>query len=93
MQWIIEFDGIVIDVIPVHYQAHRQTAEAVGWSWLDMETFRRLTRTKGEEANLLPGAKPIKIKSSTITIRPVTVFFRFFSGSEKSSFSSITIIP
>ena len=38
-------------------------------------------------------AKPIKIKSSTITIRPVTIFFRFFSGSEKSSFSSITIVP
>lgn len=63
MQWIIEFDGIVADVVPVHYQAHRQSTEAVGWSWLDHDTFRRLTRTKGEEAILLPGAKPIKIKT------------------------------
>jgi hypothetical protein len=38
----------------------------------------------------LAAPRPIKIKSSMITIPDAKELFRFFSGNEKSSFSSIT---
>ena len=59
---IIEFDGPIIDIRRVYYQAHRDIATEVGWSRLDEPTFWRLTRTKGQDAQLLPGAGPIKLK-------------------------------
>jgi len=59
---LIELDGLVLDVAAVHYRLHRSIAAAVGWSALDQATFWRLTRTKGREAVLLPGARPAKIK-------------------------------
>lgn len=71
MHWIVEFDGVIADVLPCQYQVHRQVAEGVGWSSLDQDTFRRLTRTKGADANLLPGAKPIKIKNYHIGIAEI----------------------
>jgi len=62
MKFIIEFDGIVADTAPPWYEAHRRAAADVGWSKLDQPTFWRLTRTQGMDANILPGAKPIKLK-------------------------------
>jgi len=58
---IIEFDGPVFDPAPVYYAAHVAAATDVGWSRLDQATFRRLMRTKGRQADFLPGAKPAKI--------------------------------
>ncbi len=62
MKFIIEFDGVIADSAPAWYEAHRRAAADVGWSKLNQDTFWRLTRTQGEEANILPGAKPIKLK-------------------------------
>jgi len=58
---IIEFDGPVFDPSSVYYAAHQAAAADVGWSRLDQATFWRLLRTKGRQAALLPGAKPVKI--------------------------------
>jgi len=63
MKFIIEWDGVIADIAPVWYEAHRRAAAEVGWSKLDQATFWRLTRTKGAEANILPGAKPMKTKN------------------------------
>lgn len=60
MRLIIEFDGPIVDILPVLYCAHREAAAAVDWSRLDEATFRRLTRTKGTDADYLPGSKPLK---------------------------------
>ncbi len=62
MKFVIEFDGALADVAPAWYAAHEEAAAKVGWSRLDQPTFWRLTRTKGREAPILPGAKPIKAK-------------------------------
>ena len=62
VRFIIEFDGPVADIAAVCYEAFVEAAGAVGWSKLDQPTFWRLVRTKGWDANLLPGARPIKIK-------------------------------
>ena len=61
VRFIIEFDGPVFDPAPVYYAAHQAAAAEVGWSQLDRATFWRLARTKGRQADLLPGAKPVKI--------------------------------
>lgn len=61
MRFIIEFDGPVFDPSSVYYAAHQAAAAEVGWSQLDQATFWRLLRTKGRQADLLPGAKPVKI--------------------------------
>lgn len=61
MRFIIEFDGPVFDPAPVYYAAHQAAVAEVGWSRLDQATFWRLLRTKGRQADLLPGAKPVKI--------------------------------
>lgn len=61
MRFIIEFDGPVFDPASVYYAAHQAAAVEVGWSRLDQATFWRLLRTKGRQADLLPGAKPVKI--------------------------------
>lgn len=63
MRVILEFDGVIADVMPGYFAAHRDAAQSVGWSRLDEPTFRRLTRTRGSEAELLPGAKPAKMAS------------------------------
>jgi len=60
VRFILEFDGVIADVMAAYYAAYRAAAEAVGWSRLDEATFRRLTRTKGREADILPGAKQVK---------------------------------
>ncbi len=62
MRFVIEFDGPIVDIADVYYQAHREVAAAVGWSSLDQATYWRLTRTRGTDADVLPGAKPIKLK-------------------------------
>lgn len=61
MRLIIEFDGPVFDPSSVYYAAHQAATAQVGWSHLDQATFWRLLRTKGRQADLLPGAKPVKI--------------------------------
>ena len=61
MRFIIEFDGVVFDVAEAWYAAHAAATQAVGWSRLEQATFWRLIRTKGREADVLPGAKPIKL--------------------------------
>lgn len=63
MNFIVEIDGPVLDVAPAWYRAHREAAAKVGWAALDRPTFWRLTRKQGREANLLRGAKPVKIKA------------------------------
>ncbi len=72
MKFIIECDGVVSDIAPAWYAAHEQAAETVGWSRLDQATFWRLTRTKGREAPILPGAKPIKTKEYYATFDRLT---------------------
>lgn len=62
MKFIVEFEGVVVDPGPTYFEVHREVAAEVGWSHLDQPTFWRLTRTKGREANLLPGARPVKVK-------------------------------
>ena len=61
MRFIIELDGPIFDVMPMRYVAHRAVAAEVGWSRLDEATFRRLIRTKGRDADLLPGAADVKV--------------------------------
>ncbi len=61
MRFIIELDGVISRVGDAWYAAHQTATQSVGWSQLDQATFSRLTRTQGRDANLLPGARPIKI--------------------------------
>lgn len=62
MNLILEIDGPVLHVAPVWYRVHCEVAAAVGWSALDQATFWRLTRKRGREADLLRGARPLKLK-------------------------------
>ena len=54
---LIEFDGVLADLRAVYYAAHCCAARESGWSWLDESTFWRLIRTKGRQADFLPGAR------------------------------------
>ena len=63
MTFLIEFDGPIIDLRSVYYQVYREVAAEVGWSRLDPDTYWRLIRTRGREAVVLPGAKPVKVKA------------------------------
>jgi len=63
MRLILEFEGLLADVMPALYAAHRDAATSVGWSRLDEATFRRLIRTKGRDADVLPGAKAVKVEA------------------------------
>jgi phosphoglycolate phosphatase-like HAD superfamily hydrolase len=60
VRFIIEFDGVVFDVAEAWYATHAAATQAVGWSRLDQATLWRLIRTKGREADVLSGAKPVK---------------------------------
>jgi phosphoglycolate phosphatase-like HAD superfamily hydrolase len=62
MRFIVELEGVIFDIAAGWFQAHRNAARDAGWSSLDAVTFWRLTRTKGREADFLPGARPIKLK-------------------------------
>lgn len=61
MRFIIECDGVVLDIADAWYAAHCETAKAVGWSWLDRGRFWRLIRKEGRNANVLPMSKPVKL--------------------------------
>jgi len=63
MRLILEFEGLLADAMPVLYAVHRAAAASVGWSRLDEATFRRLIRTKGRDADVLPGAKAVKVEA------------------------------
>jgi len=62
MNIVVEIDGPVLDVAPVWHRLHVQVAAELGWSALDQATFWRVTRKQGGNANLLPGARPLKLK-------------------------------
>ena len=61
MRFIIEFDGPIVDVLPVFFTAHEVVAKRVGWSRLDQATFRRMTRAKDRGGEILPGAGDTKV--------------------------------
>lgn len=61
MRFVVQLDGVVLDLAEAFYEAHRRTAGEVGWSTLDQRTFWRMTRKQGNEANFLRGAKPQKL--------------------------------
>ncbi len=63
VHFIIEFDGVVVDVAAAYHRAHERVAAELGWSRLDRASFWRLTRTKGAEADLLPGAPSSKVNA------------------------------
>ncbi|UCE58918.1 MAG: HAD family hydrolase [Phycisphaerales bacterium] len=63
MTFLIELDGVILDLRPVQYRVYRGVAASVGWSRLDEATFWRLTRTRGRQADLLPGARPAKVEA------------------------------
>ncbi len=63
MTFIIEYDGPITDLRPVYYQVYGEVATEVGWSCLDEASYWRLIRTRGREAVVLPGARPVKLKT------------------------------
>ncbi len=62
MRFIIELDGVLTELATGWHRAHVETAVNLGWSTLDQPTFWRLMRTRGFDADFLPGAKPGKYK-------------------------------
>jgi phosphoglycolate phosphatase-like HAD superfamily hydrolase len=60
---ILEFDGPVFDVAPLYYDLHCAIAAELGWSQLDRNTYWRITRKHGRNANVLPGARPVKLEA------------------------------
>lgn len=50
-----------MDLEAAWYRAHREVAQAVGWSRLDQARFWRLIRKEGRSANVLPACKPLKL--------------------------------
>jgi phosphoglycolate phosphatase-like HAD superfamily hydrolase len=60
---ILEFDGPVFDVAPLYYDLHRAIATELGWSHLDRGTYWRITRKHGHAANVLRGARPVKLEA------------------------------
>lgn len=60
MRFLIEFDGPIVDVASVYFKTYYAVAGEIGWSRLDQATYWRLLRTKGKQAEILPGAKPSK---------------------------------
>ncbi|UCF34276.1 MAG: HAD family hydrolase [Phycisphaerales bacterium] len=63
MRFIIEFEGVLVEVADAWYEAFSRAVRDVGWSKLEKNTFWRLMRAKGLEGNYLPGARPIKNKT------------------------------
>ncbi len=61
MRFLVEIEGPLFDVASAYFAAHQAAATIMGWSRLDRGTFWRLYRTKGRDADFLPGAKPVKI--------------------------------
>jgi len=58
----LEWDGVLTDVIAGYHRAHQSAAAKVGWSALDAVRFRAALRKQGMEAQVLPGAPPLKVK-------------------------------
>lgn len=63
MRLILEFDGAVFDLEPLYYNLHCAIAAELGWSQLDRGTYWRITRKTGRNANVLPGARPVKLEA------------------------------
>ncbi len=61
MRFLIEFEGVLVDLAPVWYAAHVAVAGEVGWSALDQGMFWRLIRSQGRSAEVLRAAKPAKL--------------------------------
>jgi len=62
MKFIIEVEGPVFDIGPAWHKAHEDAATQVGWSRMDQARFWALVRSKGRDGDILPGARPIKVK-------------------------------
>lgn len=60
---LIEWDGVLADVMAGYHRAHQQCAAKVGWSALDSARFRAAMRKQGPDAQVLPGAPLPKVKS------------------------------
>jgi phosphoglycolate phosphatase-like HAD superfamily hydrolase len=63
MRFIIEFEGVLVEMADAWYEAFFRAVRDVGWSKLERDTFWRLMRAKGFDGNYLPGARPIKNKA------------------------------
>lgn len=59
---LVEWDGVLADMIPAYHRAHRESAAKVGWSALDAVRFRAAMRKQGMDAHVLPSAPPLKVK-------------------------------
>jgi len=59
---MLEWDGVLADVMAGYHRAHVQCAAKAGWSALDAARFRAAMRKQGLEAHVLPGAPPLKVK-------------------------------
>lgn len=59
---MMEWDGVLADVMAGYHRAHQKSAANVGWSALDSARFRAALRKQGLEAHVLPGAPPLKVK-------------------------------
>ena len=59
---LIEWDGVLTDVMAGYHRAHQAAAAKVGWSALDAIRFRAALRKQGMDAHVLPGAPPLKVK-------------------------------
>lgn len=60
MRFLIEFDGPIVDLAAAYFKTYHVVAGEIGWSRLDRATYWRLLRTRGKQADILPGAKPSK---------------------------------
>jgi phosphoglycolate phosphatase-like HAD superfamily hydrolase len=63
MRFLIEFEGVLVEMADAWYEAFSRAVRDVGWSKLQKEAFWRLMRARGLDGNYLPGARPIKNKA------------------------------
>ncbi len=62
LKFIIEFEGLIAEVADAYYHAYTLASRDVGWSKLERGEYWRRLRKQGRLANLLTGAKPVKIE-------------------------------
>ncbi len=60
---LLEWDGVLAEVMAGYHRAHQQCAAKVGWSALDSARFRAAMRKQGPDAQVLPGAPLPKVKT------------------------------
>lgn len=62
LTFIIEADGVLLDIRPAYASAHQMAVRDVGWSVMAPDDFWRRVRSKGEQSIVLPGIPPLKLK-------------------------------